>query len=86
MNISFEVQKVMCGGCTSNIEKNLNANEAITNVTVDVGSGRVDIVANEDVTDWAKAKCAELGFPEKETENEQELDPMAAFKAGALGK
>lgn len=86
MKLSFEVDKVMCGGCTSNIEKNLSENVAITTVTVDVASGRVDIDATEDVSAWAKAKCEEIGFPEKAVKTADSVDPLAAFKAGALGK
>ncbi len=86
MKLSFQVDKVMCGGCTSNIEKNLNKNDAITAVTVNVETGQVDITATDDVTAWAKAKCEEIGFPEKAAKTAKTVDPLAAFKAGALGK
>ncbi len=86
MNISFEVQKVMCGGCASNIEKKLQENSAISDISVDVETGRVSFTATEDVTEWAKQSLAEIGYPEKEAAAEAADDPMAAFKAGALGK
>ncbi len=88
MNISFEVEKVMCGGCASNIEKKLQENPAISDISVDVETGRVSFSASDDVTEWAKQSLAEIGYPEKgaTTKADSDDDPMAAFKAGALGK
>ena len=37
--MKFKVEKMMCGGCTSNVQSSLEALENVTSVDVDLESG-----------------------------------------------
>jgi copper chaperone CopZ len=41
--MKFKVEKMMCGGCVSNVKQKLEALEGITNATVDLASASAEV-------------------------------------------
>ena len=62
---SFSVQNVKCGGCVSNIEQGLATLPGVTQVTVDISSGKVDVNGDQLERKAISDKLAALGYPEK---------------------
>jgi copper chaperone CopZ len=60
--MKFKVEKMMCGGCTSNVQSSLEALENVTSVDVDLESGTA-IVNGEVDPQVVIATLIEAGYP-----------------------
>ena len=60
----FQVQNVKCGGCVSNIQNGLAELDGVSNIDVDITSGRVTVAGEQLDRQQLTSKLAELGYPE----------------------
>jgi copper chaperone CopZ len=60
----FTVQNIKCGGCVSAIENGLKGLSGISEVTVTIEGGRVEVRGEALERAAISAKLAELGYPE----------------------
>ena len=65
MKFDFEVNNIKCGGCVSNIKNHLQQDARISNIEVDIDTGRVSFESETDArVEWSKL-LTDLGYPEK---------------------
>lgn len=60
----FQVQNVKCGGCVANIQSGLAELSGVSNVDVDIESGKVTVTGENLDPQQLSSKLAELGYPE----------------------
>lgn len=63
MQMKFLVANVKCAGCAATIREGLMALPEVSQVTVEVSSGEVEVVGAALVRASLGAKLAELGYP-----------------------
>ena len=61
--MKFTVANVKCGGCAANIEGGLASELGVTQVSVDVSGGEVQVQGDTLNRDALIAKLTELGYP-----------------------
>ena len=61
--MKFTVINVKCGGCAANIEGGLASEPGVSLVSVDVGSGNVEVQGDALNRDVLIEKLAALGYP-----------------------
>lgn len=64
MRTSIQAQNIVCGGCASTITTELSTIKSISNLQVDVESGKVsfDHLSDDDIS-TVKNKLKTLGYP-----------------------
>lgn len=62
---TFTVQNVKCGGCATAIRNGLSELPGVSEVQVEIESGRVTVAGDGFDRGAIAAKLAELGYPEK---------------------
>jgi copper chaperone len=65
MKFEFTVQNVKCGGCASTIQSGLRQEPRVTDVAVDVPTGRVTVETEGDNRAELSAALKALGYPER---------------------
>ncbi len=61
--MKFRVANVKCGGCAANIRDGLGSVEGVSQISVDVASGDVEVQGDALVRDVLIARLVELGYP-----------------------
>jgi len=61
--MKFKVANVKCDGCAVNIRDGLGKVEGVSQVTVDVGSGEVEVQGDALIRDVLIEKLTGLGYP-----------------------
>lgn len=74
----IEVENIRCGGCASTIGKQLKKIDGVTDVSVDIGNGRVTTEAGSEHREQLVAALLASGYPEKGS-----AEGIAAAKAKA---
>ncbi len=87
----IEVENIKCGGCANGINQKLLAMEGIDDVSVDVQSGQVSVMAASDSPELKQAVLQQLtsmGYPEKgSVEGLRSVKAKAAsYVSCAIGK
>lgn len=59
----FEVKNVKCNGCAGNIRQNISKLPGVTEVTVEIASGRVTVTGEALVRADIAARLGSLGYP-----------------------
>ena len=67
MQVSYNVLNVKCGGCATSIQNNLKALKGVTDIQVDVPSGKVTIVGDDLDENKIKSTLSEIGYPVDDT-------------------
>lgn len=67
MQVSYNVLNVKCGGCATSIQNGLKKIEGITDVQVDIPTGKVSVEGNELDENLIKQILSELGYPVDDT-------------------
>lgn len=65
MRIEIEVENIKCGGCANTIRKTLLADARITQVDIDVESGCIAVMADEDLKSDLIPRLQAMGYPER---------------------
>jgi copper chaperone CopZ len=60
--MKFKVEKMMCGGCVSNVQSKLEALEGVTKATVDLASARAEVEGSVDAQQVIDTLSA-AGYP-----------------------
>lgn len=86
MRYQLEVENIKCGGCAASIKKGLLLNKKVSQVTIDVEKGLIDITGAKDLDmEQIKTDLLKLGYPEKNTENKF-LTKAKSYISCAIGK
>lgn len=62
--ITLHAQNIKCGGCVSTIQEGLATVDGVSEVQVEIDSGKVSIQGSQLDGVQIRAKLAELGYPE----------------------
>jgi copper chaperone len=84
----IEVENIKCGGCANSITRSLQKLDGVSNVGVDIESGRVTITSASENRAQLVAALLKNGYPEKgSTEGLQAARARAkSFVSCAIGK
>jgi copper chaperone len=64
MNIILQVKNIKCGGCANTISTKVMVFEGVTDVAVDIETGKVCIQGDEDKRSDYATGLTKLGYPE----------------------
>jgi copper chaperone len=65
MQYIIDAENIKCGGCASAIEDALGRLEGVEQVSVDITSGRVTVMAADGMRELIAATLKDSGYPEK---------------------
>lgn len=84
----IEVENIRCGGCANTITHSLQKLDGVSEVSVDIESGRVTVTAATDDRERLVADLLKNGYPEKgSAEGLQAAKAKAkSFVSCAIGK
>ena len=84
----IEVENIKCGGCANTIETRLRKLEGVTQVSVEIGHGRVSVDAADDSREQLVRTLLQSGYPEKGTADGIKAATAKAksFVSCAIGK
>ena len=65
MHHTIEVENIKCHGCANTITRQLGKLDGVTDVNVDIASGRVSVESQNDHREQLVAALQANGYPEK---------------------
>ncbi|PQJ21197.1 heavy-metal-associated domain-containing protein [Tenacibaculum sp. SG-28] len=79
------IENLKCGGCAATIQKELEAMDGVSEVTVDVNACKVMLTTSLEKSDPIVLKLAKLGYPEQGSTNTV-LHKAKSFVSCATGR
>lgn len=88
MECEIYVDNIKCGGCASQITKQLNAIDGVQEAIVSVEEGKVNLKAEESALPQVRAKLEKMGYPETGTQKGLEAmgSKAKSYVSCAIGK
>lgn len=65
MTFIIEVENIKCGGCANSIKNKLITIDGVTDVKVEVATGKVEVTGSEELLESVCQALMHLGYPEK---------------------
>lgn len=86
MIAEFFIENVKCNGCKNTIMKELKKQDNITNVDVEIATGKVHLVyeGGEETLGRVKSRLKRKGYPEKGKNNLK--NTVVSFASCAIGR
>ena len=79
------IENLKCGGCAATIQKELQAMDGVSEVTVDVNASKVTLTTSLEKSDSIVSKLTKLGYPEQGSANTV-LHKAKSFVSCATGR